>query len=134
MNQPRRSTKRPAGQRRARRSKGNGASFADLVIESLEEFVEAAKSGEDLHRRFSVQHVPQTPPPRRFRPSDIRGVRDRVGVSQAVFAAILGVSTKTLQAWEQGVGRPPGVARRLLETIARDPDPWRRFALTGKAA
>ncbi|HIJ48562.1 MAG TPA: helix-turn-helix domain-containing protein, partial [Gammaproteobacteria bacterium] len=32
---------------------------------------------------------------------DIKKVRERVGVSQAVFAALIGVSRRTLENWEQ---------------------------------
>lgn len=40
------------------------------------------------------------------------------GLSQQKFAAILGVSPRTLQEWEQGRRKPSGAARSLL-TIAR---------------
>jgi putative transcriptional regulator len=55
------------------------------------------------------------------RPPDIRRVRARLGVSQGEFALMIGVSTRTLQNWEQGRRRPVGPAKALLRVAARDP-------------
>ena len=44
--------------------------------------------------------------------------RQKTGLSQNQFAALLGVSVRTLQGWEQGRKQPSGAARTLL-TIAR---------------
>lgn len=47
-------------------------------------------------------------------PSQIKATRERIGVSQSSFAAMLNVSTRTLQKWEQGRRRPTGPARSLF--------------------
>jgi len=59
------------------------------------------------------------PPQRPFRPEDIRRIRTANHVSQAVFAAILGIGKTTVQQWEQGKKKPSGPAQRLLDIIDR---------------
>jgi putative transcriptional regulator len=61
-----------------------------------------------------------TPPPRR-EPAQIADLRHRLRMSQAVFAAVINVSPKTVQSWEQGVRRPSQAALRMLEVIDEDP-------------
>jgi putative transcriptional regulator len=54
-------------------------------------------------------------------PGDVRALRQRLGLSQPVFAQALNVSAATVQHWEQGHKRPSGAAKRLLEVVAEDP-------------
>ena len=63
------------------------------------------------------------PPSRTYEipPPEIRMVRDRLDVSQGEFAVMIGVSTRTLQNWEQGRRRPEGPAKALLTIAARNP-------------
>lgn len=48
--------------------------------------------------------------------------RQRLGLSQAQFAGMLGVSVRTFQDWEQGRREPSGAARTLLKIAAIRPD------------
>ena len=43
-------------------------------------------------------------------------------MSQAVFAAVVNVSVKTVQSWEQGVREPSDAALRMLQLMRREPD------------
>lgn len=54
-------------------------------------------------------------------PQNVHAIRERVGLSQSAFAALLGVSTRTLQDWEQGRRKPTGPARALLRVAERHP-------------
>jgi putative transcriptional regulator len=47
----------------------------------------------------------------------IRDLRNRVRVSQGVFAALLNVNPSTVQKWEQGKVKPQNAALRLLNII-----------------
>jgi putative transcriptional regulator len=48
--------------------------------------------------------------------------RARVGMSQQQFAALLGVSARTLQDWEQGRREPTGAAKTLLRVAVSHPE------------
>jgi putative transcriptional regulator len=48
--------------------------------------------------------------------------RQRLGLSQAQFAGMLGVSVRTFQEWEQGRREPSGAAKTLLRVAAIRPD------------
>jgi putative transcriptional regulator len=48
-------------------------------------------------------------------------VRQKTGLSQSKFAALLGVSVRTLQDWEQGRRVPSGAARTLLLIAHKNP-------------
>jgi putative transcriptional regulator len=55
-------------------------------------------------------------------PAQIKAVRRKIGVSQKSFAAMLNVSARTLQEWEQGRRQPNGPAQSLLAIAAKRPD------------
>lgn len=58
----------------------------------------------------------------RFKPADIKAIREKLGVSQSEFALMIGVSISTLQNWEQGRRQPDGPARALLKVAAENPE------------
>ena len=51
-----------------------------------------------------------------------RGVRARTKLTQAEFAARIGVPLETVRNWEQGKRSPRGPARALLKIIDKAPD------------
>ena len=53
---------------------------------------------------------------------DVRAIREGFDMSRSKFAALLGISERTLEGWEQGRRKPRGPARMLLEVAARHPD------------
>ena len=62
-----------------------------------------------------------------FETGDIRRIRQKTGLSQVMFARSMGVSPKTVEAWESGRNKPEGASRRLLEIVNDDPGILRRF-------
>jgi len=59
------------------------------------------------------------PPVRELSAKQIRAIRVRTRVSQAVFAAMLNTSVSTVQKWEIGEKRPSGPSLKLLNIIER---------------
>jgi len=53
---------------------------------------------------------------------DIKAIRERLSVSQAQFAHMIGVNVTTLQNWEQGRRQPHGPAKALLKVASEKPE------------
>jgi putative transcriptional regulator len=58
-------------------------------------------------------------PLRPMTPADIRTLRTRERVSQAVFARYLNVTTGLVSQWERGEKRPAGTSLKLLNLVDR---------------
>jgi len=82
--------------------------FAEL-LESVREGGAILRGEREPSRKFMIE----TP--------DVKRIRERYALSQSEFAALLGISIKTLQNWEQGRRTPHGSARVLLQVAARHP-------------
>jgi putative transcriptional regulator len=92
-------------------------------MHGLRELANTIERGEPLSQRFKV-HTLKIPAPTMYSPKDIRALRARLGMSQAVFAELLGVSRIWLQSWERGVRQPSPLARRLMDSIRANPAQW----------
>ena len=60
--------------------------------------------------------------------SPIVRARLKSGLTQAQFAALLGVSKRTLEQWEQGRREPSGAAKTLLRVAELHPEILRKLA------
>lgn len=60
--------------------------------------------------------------PKAMSSNQIASLRERLRLSQSVFAKLLNVSTKTVMAWEQGQNPPSGSSLRMLEMIKNNPE------------
>ena len=74
--------------------------------ESFDELLASVREGGSILRG-------ETSPSRTFRidGSEIRGLREKFGLSQSKFASVMGISVGTLRNWEQGRRKPEGSAR-----------------------
>lgn len=100
-------------------------SLGSLMIQGAREAV-AHKRGElpaarVTRAKVTVRRTEVVPPPE-YRERDIQRLRERLGLSQTVFANLLGASTSTVRAWERGARQPSDMARRLLELADRQPE------------
>ena len=95
------------------------------LIEGLEGFVKDLE--EDVRLLRSIPAVEwcwicnQCP----IRASRVLATRKLLRVSQVLFAQFLGVSPKTVRAWEQGRSEPKDIACRFMDEIQRNPDYYR---------
>jgi putative transcriptional regulator len=56
-----------------------------------------------------------------FTATEIKEIRHKTGLTQALFAKYMGVSVKTVEAWEGGRNHPDGAACRLLAITKENP-------------
>jgi len=68
-------------------------------------------------------------PPPRFGARRVQHLREKMKVSQAVFADMLNVSASLVRGWEQGVRTPAGAASRLLQLFEREPAEVERIVI-----
>ena len=85
--------------------------------ELFNELVESVREGGKILRgkkKPSRKFVIETP--------NVKKLRAGYKLSQTEFAALMGISVKTLRNWEQGRRVPEGAARVLLQVAAQHPE------------
>jgi putative transcriptional regulator len=92
---------------------------AEDLVSSVETLAHHAAGQKKLTLRTRTLKLPPQIKP--FKPKDIVALRNRYGVSQAVFARLLNVPTVTAISWEKGRRKPTGAALRLLDLARRRP-------------
>lgn len=85
----------------------------DSIVTGLTEAIEDAKGCEKKLKR-NVAHVE---PVKEYSAEEVKKIRVNTGMSQNVFASYMGVSCKTVEAWESGKNHPSGAASRLLHMM-----------------
>ena len=94
--------------------------MSDEAFADLKDALEDALAFERGKRPdLKVTRIQAPRPPKAMSPRDIARIRERLNCSQAVFAMMLNISPRTVQAWEQG-SREPGDAALKLLTIAKN--------------
>ena len=93
-----------------------GKTFTEVIHETAKDFHRAGVMEERTLREFDARCLPRV---RHYTPAQIRRIRQRNKVSQAVFAAYLNTTPSTVQKWEQGQKKPSGLALKLLHLVDR---------------
>ena len=111
--------------------------YDDLSDQDLEAKVTAKFPGvyDDIPRTGASAAQQSSAPPKASAPGDdaayAKGIRAATRLTQAEFAARIGVPLETVRNWGQGKRAPRGPARALLRLIERAPD--LAFAVLGPA-
>ena len=88
--------------------------FDDLK-EGLQEAIDFEKgNGKAKTVTFMIEPV------KKYSNEDIKRIRNKAVMTQSVFANYMGVSPKTVEAWELGRTHPTGPAYRLLDILAEN--------------
>lgn len=83
------------------------------IIAGLTEAVQDEHAGEKKLKRRVVSIVPV----KKYTAEEVKKIRKHTGMSQKVFASYLGISDKTVEAWEAGTNCPSGAASRILNMM-----------------
>ena len=67
-----------------------------------------------------------------YTPDKIRTIRVKQSMTQRLFAEALGVSIKTVEAWESGKNTPSGCANRMLELIEHDDNLLEKYSIMAR--
>ena len=86
----------------------NDKDFKKLV-KSVKQMGSIMQGDKIAHRRTVLSTV------------DVKGLREKIGLTQNEFSRMIGVSIKTLQNWEQGRREPEGPAKALLRVVEKAP-------------
>jgi putative transcriptional regulator len=96
---------------------------ADEIMAGVREIERMLDEGKAPEEMFTVRTV-EIPQPNAYHGKDVRKLRESLGVSQGVFAYLLGVSLVLVKSWERDVRVPNTMACRLLDTIKANPTRW----------
>lgn len=88
----------------------------ESIMAGLTEAVEDAREKEKKLPRRVVTVLPV----KKYDAVQVRKIRKSTGMTQKIFASYIGVSDKTVEAWEAGRNHPSGSASRILNMMEMD--------------
>ena len=92
------------------------SSVYESIMTGLNEALEDAQREKPILKRHKVN----VEPVKVYEAAEVKKIRNSTGMSQKTFASYMGVSDKTVEAWESGVNHPSGAASRLLNMMEMD--------------
>ena len=97
------------------------------LFDELMEGLEAYKS--HLEGKITLRTtVVEVPDPIVITPEEVKAIRQKLNLSQAVFARKLHTSVRTYQGWEQGRTKPNPQAVLLLKMVEKSPQTFEQIA------
>lgn len=96
----------------------------ESIMQGLNEAVEYEKG----NRKAGTVKISVAPLPD-IHGQEVRRIRMSFDMTQVIFAQVMGVSVKTVEAWEGGRSDPNGTARRLLSMMRADPEFMEKYNL-----
>ena len=72
-------------------------------------------------------------PLNKYSADDIKKIRMDQSMTQKLFAKAMGVSVKTVEAWESGTNHPSGVANRMLEILIKENNLFERYSIVSRS-
>lgn len=94
--------------------------FYEGIMEGLQEALLYAKGDLTEADGVVVHHV-ECVEIQTFTPEEIKETRSKAKMTQLTFAKVIGVSKKSVEAWEGGRAHPDGSARRMIGLMKADP-------------
>lgn len=91
-------------------------SIHDSIIKGLTEAVEYERG----QLKGVKRHIEKISPLPSYKAQEIKRIRSKLRLSQNTFASIMGVSKKTVEAWESGRNIPQGPSQRMMELIDKN--------------
>lgn len=95
----------------------------ESIVAGLTEAIEDTKEKESKLKKRTVTIVPV----REYNAQEVRKIRQSTGMSQKLFAGYMGVSAKTVEAWEAGTNHPSGAASRILSMMEMNENLTKEF-------
>lgn len=93
-----------------------GSRILEAMHETASDFHHAGLIDMATMRKFNALCLPEIP---NYSAEQIKRLRRRCHISQAVFAKYMNVSKSSLQKWEIGEKRPSNIALKLLNVVDR---------------
>jgi putative transcriptional regulator len=98
------------------------------IFEEIMEGIDSMKLHREGRITLRTYEMEAPEPLPEVTPEVIRETRERLNLSQAVFAKCLRISKRTLENWEQGRSRPNDQASTLILMVRQYPDTLSRLA------
>lgn len=108
----RKSPRKSSASSAAKAKRRTEGTLGERLLDSMKE-LRAHLRGE-IQLSETVYHVPPE--------TDVKALREKLGLSQSDFAALFGFNVRSLQDWEQGRREPEIPIRAYLAVIQREPE------------